>query len=48
MGRLTVQAVLNRDYPVVQASVFFTAVVFLVVNLVVDILYTFLDPRIRY
>jgi peptide/nickel transport system permease protein len=48
MGRLMVQAVLNRDYPVVQAAVFFTAVVFLVVSLVIDILYTVLDPRIRY
>ena len=48
MGRLMVQAVLNRDYPVVQGAIFFTAVVFLVVNLIVDILYTFLDPRIRY
>lgn len=48
MGRLMVQAVLNRDYPVVQAAVFFTAVVFLIVNLIVDLLYTVLDPRIRY
>jgi peptide/nickel transport system permease protein len=48
MGRLVVQAVLNRDYPVVQAAVFFTAVVFLAVSLVIDILYTVLDPRIRY
>lgn len=48
MGRLVVQAVLNRDYPVVQAAVFFTAIIFLVVNLVIDVIYTVLDPRIRY
>ena len=48
MGRLVVQAVLNRDYPVVQAAVFFTAIIFLLVNLVIDVIYTVLDPRIRY
>lgn len=48
MGRLMIQAVLNRDYPVVQAAVFFTAIVFLVVNFFIDLLYSVLDPRIRY
>lgn len=48
LGRLMIQAVLNRDYPVVQAAVFFTAIVFLVINFLIDLLYSVLDPRIRY
>jgi peptide/nickel transport system permease protein len=47
VGRLTVEAVTNRDYPLMQATVLFLAVVFVVVNLIVDILYAFLDPRVR-
>ncbi len=47
VGRLSVQAIYNRDYPVVQAAVFLLASTFVLVNLVVDILYTYLDPRIR-
>lgn len=47
VGQLTVQAISNRDYPLVQATVLFLAVVFVVVNLIVDILYAFLDPRVR-
>ncbi len=47
VGRLSVQAIYNRDYPVVQASVFLLATTFVVVNLVVDLVYTYLDPRIR-
>ena len=47
VGRLSVQAIYNRDYPVVQASVFVLASIFVLVNLVVDVLYTYLDPRIR-
>jgi ABC-type dipeptide/oligopeptide/nickel transport system permease component len=47
VGRLSVQAIYNRDYPVVQASVFLLASTFVLVNLVVDVLYTYLDPRIR-
>jgi ABC-type dipeptide/oligopeptide/nickel transport system permease component len=47
VGRLSVQAIYNRDYPVVQASVFLLASSFILVNLVVDVLYTYLDPRIR-
>ncbi len=47
VGRLSVQAIYNRDYPVVQAAVFVLATTFVVVNLLVDILYTYLDPRIR-
>jgi peptide/nickel transport system permease protein len=48
MGTALVQAVSQRDYPTVQAIVFVMAVVFLVVNLVVDLLYVWLDPRIHY
>lgn len=47
VGRLSVQAIANRDYPVVQAAVFLLASTFVIVNLVVDVLYTYLDPRIR-
>jgi len=48
VGRLSVQAIANRDYPVVQAAVFLLATTFVIVNLVVDLLYTYLDPRIRF
>jgi peptide/nickel transport system permease protein len=47
VGRLSVQAIYNRDYPVVQAAVFTLAATFVLVNLAVDVLYTYLDPRIR-
>ena len=47
VGRLSVQAIYNRDYPVVQAAVFMLSATFVIVNLVVDMLYTYLDPRIR-
>jgi peptide/nickel transport system permease protein len=48
LGRLLVQSIHFRDFPVIQAAVFLIAVVFATINLIVDILYTFLDPRIRY
>lgn len=47
VGRLAVQAIYNRDYPVVQAAVFVLASIFVLVNLVVDIIYTYLDPRVK-
>ncbi len=47
LGRLIIQSIGNRDYPVVQAGVFLIAIAFVVVNLVVDVLYAVLDPRIR-
>jgi peptide/nickel transport system permease protein len=47
VGRLSVQAIYNRDYPVVQAAVFLLASTFVLVNLLVDVAYTYLDPRIR-
>lgn len=48
VGRLTVQAIHNRDFPIVQAAVFLMASTFVIINMVVDIIYTFLDPRIEY
>lgn len=48
LGRLTVQAIQARDLPVVQGAVLFVAVTYTVVNLLVDVLYVFLNPRIRY
>ncbi|MBI4276957.1 MAG: ABC transporter permease [Armatimonadetes bacterium] len=48
MGLLVVQAVSQRDYPVVQAIVLLSALVFVVVNFAVDVLYQYLDPRISY
>jgi ABC-type dipeptide/oligopeptide/nickel transport system permease component len=47
VGRLAVQAIYNRDYPVVQAAVFLLASIFVLVNLAVDLLYTYLDPRVK-
>jgi peptide/nickel transport system permease protein len=48
VGRYVVDAINNRDYLVVQNTILIFALVFLVVNLIVDILYAFLNPRIRY
>jgi len=48
LGRLTVDAVLARDYPTVQAVVLLFSAVYVFINLVVDLTYTVLDPRIRY
>ena len=48
VGRLAVQSIFARDYPVVQASVFILALSFVAINLAVDLLYGWLDPRIRY
>lgn len=47
VGLFTIQAILNRDYPVVQASVFVLATAVVLINLTVDLLYVWLDPRIR-
>ena len=47
LGRLTVQAIQTRDFPVVQAAVFLFALGFALTNLVVDLLYPVFDPRIR-
>ena len=47
VGRLIVDAVLSRDFPVIQGSLLFVAVIYLLVNLIVDILYAVADPRVR-
>jgi peptide/nickel transport system permease protein len=47
LGRLTVQALLNRDFPVVLAAVSFTSIVYTLLNLLVDLAYGWLDPRVR-
>jgi len=48
VGRLIVDAVLARDYPVVQGTILFFSFVYVFINLVIDMLYVVLDPRIRY
>ena len=48
IGRLLVESIRARDYPVVQGAVLLIATTFIVVNLVVDLVYGFIDPRIRY
>ena len=48
LGRLTVDAVLARDYPTIQAVILLFSFVYVMINLAVDIIYTLLDPRIRY
>jgi peptide/nickel transport system permease protein len=48
LGRLTIDAILRRDYPVIQGVVVLFSFVYVLVNLMVDLIYTLLDPRIRY
>ena len=48
IGRLVVNAILQKDYPLVQGCVLFIAALYLIVNLLVDISYAWIDPRIRY
>jgi peptide/nickel transport system permease protein len=48
IGRMAIDAVLAKDFPVIQGTVLFAALVYVTVNLVVDLLYSVLDPRIRY
>ena len=48
LGLLTVEAVLNRDFPTIQAVILFFSVIYVLINLLIDVSYTFLDPRIRY
>jgi glutathione transport system permease protein len=47
IGRLAVQAIQNRDFPLVQAIVLLAAAIFVVVNLLVDLAYAALNPRVR-
>jgi peptide/nickel transport system permease protein len=48
LGSLTIDAILRRDYPLIQGIVLMASLVFVLVNLAIDLLYTFIDPRIRY
>jgi len=48
LGRLTVDAIIRRDYPVIQGVILVVSGVYVLINLVVDVLYVVLDPRIRY
>lgn len=48
VGRLVLNAVYERDYPLVQGTILFIALLFMLSNLIVDLLYAYLDPRIRY
>jgi peptide/nickel transport system permease protein len=48
LGRLTVDAIIRRDYPVIQGVILVVSAVYVMINLVIDVLYVVLDPRIRY
>ena len=48
LGRLTIDAVLHRDYPVIQGVILVFSAAYVLVNLLIDLSYTVLDPRIRY
>jgi peptide/nickel transport system permease protein len=48
IGRLTVDAILRRDYPIIQGVILIFSAIYVLVNLLVDLSYVFLDPRIRY
>src|SRR5262247_3927475 len=47
MGRLAIQSIYNRDYPIVQCTVFLSALLFIVINFCIDLVYGLLDPRVR-
>ncbi len=47
VGKLTIDAILRRDYPVVQACILFISVTYVAVNIATDIVYGWIDPRIR-
>lgn len=48
LGRLVVDAITRRDYPIIQGLILFFALIYVVLNLIIDLTYTLLDPRIRY
>ncbi len=48
LGRLVVDAILKRDYPIIQGLILFFSFIYIFLNLLIDIVYTFVDPRIRY
>ena len=48
IGRLVVQGIMARDYPLVQGTMLLLGFAFVVVNIAVDLIYTLVDPRVRY
>jgi len=48
VGRLIIGAVLRRDYPVIQGGLLLLAFIYVFVNIIVDLLYAYVDPRVRY
>jgi peptide/nickel transport system permease protein/oligopeptide transport system permease protein len=48
LGRLIVDSILARDYPVIQGAILIFGLLYIMVNLTVDVIYAFVDPRIRY
>jgi peptide/nickel transport system permease protein len=48
IGRLTVDAILRRDYPVIQGVILIFSATYVIINLLIDLSYVFFDPRIRY
>jgi peptide/nickel transport system permease protein len=48
VGRLTIDAVLARDYPVIQAIILLSSLLYVLINLTIDVIYVLVDPRIRY
>jgi peptide/nickel transport system permease protein len=48
MGSLMVNSVAQRDYPVAQAAFFLMAIITILLNLLIDVLYVFIDPRVHY
>ncbi|MDQ2805037.1 MAG: ABC transporter permease [Pseudomonadota bacterium] len=48
LGRLLIQAIGTRDYPLIQGCILFTLVIFVAINVLVDVLYAYIDPRIEY
>jgi peptide/nickel transport system permease protein len=48
VGRLILWSIYQRDYPLTQSTILFIAVMFMTINLLIDLLYSYLDPRIRY
>lgn len=48
MGTMIVSAIDNRDYALIQGVVLFTAIVFVAINLIVDVVYTIINPKVNY
>ncbi len=48
MGRLVVQSIARRDFPVIQGAIMTIAAIYVLANLLVDVLYVYVDPRVRY